>query len=91
MSLLRTARKVAVASAVHGRVQQRQAQRFAATSAPAPGAPAPSVPARPATPGPVDAIDPAQRIALLVQLGELRDAGLLTSDEFEAQKAALLA
>jgi hypothetical protein len=26
-----------------------------------------------------------------VQLGELRDAGLLTSDEFEAQKAALLA
>ncbi|HEY0189261.1 MAG TPA: SHOCT domain-containing protein [Cellulomonas sp.] len=102
MSMLRTARRVAVASAVHGRVQQRQAQKFAgpppAAAAPAPVAPVAAVPVQPdpvpppAAPVPATPpADPAQRLALIVQLGELRDAGLLTPEEFEAQKARLLA
>ena len=99
MSLLRTARRVAVASAVHGRVQQKQAQRFGAApiraGAPAPAAaPAatapPPAPAAPPMAAPA-AVDPAQRLALLAQLGQLRDSGVLSAAEFEDQKARLLA
>jgi hypothetical protein len=32
-----------------------------------------------------------QKMAELTQLGQLRDAGILTEDEFNAQKAAILA
>jgi hypothetical protein len=91
MSLLRTASHVAVASSVNGRIRQRQARRMAASGAfDAPAAPAQAAP----PPAPVlaaPAPDPAERIALLRQLGELRDSGLLTTEEFEAQKARLLA
>lgn len=102
MGLFKTAAKVAVASSVHGRVQRRQAQRWAAAdqanaaaqaaAAPPPVAPAPvAPPAPPAAPAP-PAEDPMQRkIALLTQLGELRTAGVLTDAEFEAQKAVILA
>lgn len=102
MGLFKTAAKVAVASSVHGRVQRRQAQRWAAAdqanaaaqaaAAPPPVAPAPVAPAAPpAAPAP-PAEDPMQRkIALLTQLGELRTAGVLTDAEFEAQKAVILA
>ncbi|OJV78894.1 MAG: hypothetical protein BGO37_00605 [Cellulomonas sp. 73-92] len=89
MSLLRTASHVAVASAVNGRVRQRQMRRMAGLgAAPAPAA-APEV-----TPPPAPAAPPpaaADRIALLRQLGELRDAGVRTTEEFETQKARLLA
>ncbi len=102
MGLFKTAAKVAVASSVHGRVQRRQAQRWAAAdqanaaaqaaASPPPVAPAPvAPPAPPAAPAP-PAEDPMQRkIALLTQLGELRTAGVLTDAEFEAQKAVILA
>lgn len=95
MSLLRTASHVAVASAVNGRVRQRQMRRMAGTvPPPAPSAlaapPAPPV-APPAPPAAPAHTDPAERIALLRQLGELRDAGVLTAEEFETQKARLLA
>lgn len=95
MSLLRTARRVAVASAVHGRVQHAQAQKFGAptraAAAPAP-APAPAAPPVAAAPAPAPAAsDPAQRLALLTQLGQLRDSGVLSAAEFEEQKARLLA
>jgi hypothetical protein len=88
------------ASAVSGRVQRRQAERFAdrdaqiyadrttayqqdmAQQAPAPApAPAPPPPAAPQT----------DMITQLKELGELRDSGILTEEEFAAQKAKLLA
>ncbi len=99
MSLLRTAGHMAVASSVHGRVQQRQRRRWAADApsvpepAVAPAAPAPPVAPVAAAPAPAAsvAIDPAQRIALLTQLAELHRAGVLSDEEFGAQKAQLLA
>ena len=84
--LLRTAAHAHVASSVIGRNQRRQQQRWAQqgqTAAPA-AAPAAAAPAAPAG-GDMDA-----KIAQLKQLGELRDAGILTDAEFEAQKARLL-
>ena len=84
--LLRTAAHAHVASSVIGRNQRRQAQRWAAQDqAAAPAAPAPA--AAPAAP--VSDID--AKLARLKQLGELRDAGILTETEFEAKKAAVLA
>lgn len=89
MSLLRRAGRVAVASSIHGSVQQRQRSRWAAQAAqqtPAAQQVTPAAPAPATTP-----VDPAQRIALLKDLAELHSAGVLTDAEFSAQKAALLA
>ena len=89
MSLLRTARRAAVASAVHGRVQQRQRERWAAESqAAAPVAPAAPAPA-PAQPAPAPT-STDELISQLERLGKLRDSGVLTEAEFAAQKARLL-
>jgi hypothetical protein len=90
MSLLKTAAKVGVATSVHGRVQRRQqnrwAQQDAAAMASAPqGAPAPQ-PAPAAAP----AVDFDTKLSQLKQLGDLRDAGILTEAEFEIKKAAIL-
>lgn len=74
MSLLRTARRAAVASAVHGRVQQRQKERWAASH----DQPAPAT-------GNTDDL-----IGQLERLGQLRDSGVLSEAEFTAQKARLL-
>jgi len=82
--LLRTAAHAHVASSVIGRNQRRQQQRWAQQGqAAAPAAPAPA--AAPAG-GDMDA-----KIAQLKQLGELRDAGILTDAEFDAKKAQILA
>lgn len=100
MGLLKTAAKVGVASAVHGRVQRRQQQRWArqdaqaaaadaqalATVAPAPAASQPGTATQMA---PVN--DAAAQLELLAKLGELRQAGVLTEAEFEAKKAEILA
>jgi hypothetical protein len=92
----RTAVVAGTASAVSGRVQRRQAEKFAdrdaqiyadrseaysqqmAAAEPAPQ-PAPSAP--PAN------VDP---ISQLERLGALRDQGILTEEEFAAQKAKVL-
>ena len=78
----RTAAIAGTATAVSGRVQRRQAERWAEQGqgyAPAPeAAPAPAAPAADDT------------VAQLTQLGELRDKGVLTEEEFAAQKAKLL-
>ena len=80
MSLLRSARRVAVASAVHGSVQRRQRDRWAAAATPA------AVPAPPA-----GATDGASDVIVqLERLGALRDSGVLTEAEFAAQKARIL-
>ncbi|MFT3969429.1 MAG: SHOCT domain-containing protein [Micropruina sp.] len=104
MGLFKTAAKVAVASSVHGRVQRRQTERWAAqdqaaaqTAPPpvvqaAPPQPVVQAPPTPAAPPAEPAEDAMQRkITLLTQLGELRTAGVLTDVEFEAQKAVILA
>ena len=75
----RTAVVAGTASAVSGRVQRRQQSRWAqqepAYAEPAPAASAPA------------ADDP---IAKLKELGELHQSGVLTDEEFAAQKAKLL-
>jgi hypothetical protein len=81
MSILKTAAKVAVASSVHGRVQRRQRERWAAADQ---AAAAPPVQTAPPPPAADDVI------AQLERLGKLRDSGVLTEAEFSAQKARLL-
>ena len=84
MGILKTAATVAVASSVHGRVQRRQQQRWAAQDQAA-QAPPPQGPAAPASPN-----DMSERLAQLSKLGDLKNAGILTEAEFEQQKARLL-
>ena len=92
MGILKTAAKVAVASSVHGRVQRRQQQRWAAQDQAAglapPAAAQPSLGAAPppqATPA-----DMSERLAQLAQLSDLKNAGVLTDAEFDEQKARIL-
>ena len=83
----RTAVVAGTASAVAGRVQHRQQGRWAAQEqqAAAQQAPAPEPQyAEPAASGTDD------KLAQLKQLGELRDAGVLTDAEFEGQKGKIL-
>lgn len=85
--LLRTAAHAAVASSVHGRVQRRQAARFAR---PAPQPAAAPAPVQAAPPAPPAGPDFQTKIDLLTQLGQLRDAGILSEAEFEVKKAEIL-
>lgn len=87
----RTAVVAGTASAVGGRVRHRQEQRWAEQeaqqyqqAAPAP-APAPVAPAPAAAPAAESSV-----IDQLKQLGELKEQGILTEEEFAAQKAKLL-
>lgn len=102
MGLIKTGAKMAVASSVHGRVQRRQQQRWAAQDQAAampaaqPGLtaqpPAAVAAAAPAPPAPQVSppLSTAEKIAQLKNLGELRDAGVLTDFEFESEKRKLL-
>jgi len=96
---LKTAATVAVASSVHGRIQRRQQNRWAAQDqANAAAMPAPpaqyAAPAHPpqayAEPTPPQPADMNDRLAQLKQLGELLSAGVLTQAEFDQQKARIL-
>jgi Short C-terminal domain len=95
----RTAVVAGTATAVSGRVQRRQAERFAGRdaqiaadrqqayeqqAAPPPQAPAPQAPAPQAAAGMSDTI------AQLKDLAELKAQGILTEEEFAAQKAKIL-
>ncbi|HYJ27580.1 MAG TPA: SHOCT domain-containing protein [Nocardioides sp.] len=116
--MARTAVVAGTASAVSGRVQRRQADKFAErdahaaaqrseayaqeTGAPPAYAPPPTqygappqqvyaaAPPEPQYAPPPAAASQADVLNQLKQLGELRDAGVLTEDEFAAQKAKLL-
>ena len=96
MGLLKTAATVAVASSVHGRVQRRQQNRWAAqdqSSSAAVPAPPPAQYAAPVPPQQAPAAPSAdmnERLAQLKQLGELLSAGVLTQAEFEQQKGRIL-
>jgi hypothetical protein len=95
MGILKTAAKVGVASAVHGRVQRRQQMRWAAEdqrveAAAPPPPPPPSAPTPGHAPAPPPAADSGERLAQLKLLGELKDSGVLTEFEFESEKRKLL-
>jgi hypothetical protein len=98
VGLLKTAATVAVASSVHGRIQRRQQNRWAAQDqagfAGPPGPPqayAEPVPPPPQAPAaPAASADMGDRLAQLTQLGELLKAGVLTQAEFEQQKTRIL-
>lgn len=78
--MARTAVVAGTATAVSNRVSRRQGERWAAQEATEqPAAPAPAPAAGPST------------IDQLKELGELKQQGVLTEEEFEAQKAKLLA
>jgi Short C-terminal domain len=83
--MARTAVVAGTATAVSNRVSRRQGQRWAEQDAyryqeAAPPPPAPAAPAAPA-------VDPIEQ---LKQLGALHQQGVLTDEEFAAQKAKLL-
>jgi hypothetical protein len=87
MGILKTAAKVGVASAVHGRVQRRQQLRWAAEDQRVgPAAPPPPPSASPPPPP----LDSGERLAQLKLLGDLKDSGVLTEFEFESEKRKLL-
>jgi Short C-terminal domain len=76
----RTAVVAGTATAVSNRVSRRQTERWAQQDAPQAGY----------AEAPPQAAAPADPIAQLKELGELRDSGVLTEEEFAAQKAKLL-
>ncbi|AWE53944.1 MULTISPECIES: SHOCT domain-containing protein [Streptomyces] len=91
----RTAVISGTATAVSNRVSRRQAGRWAEQDRQrgmvyeqeaAPVAPAP-----PAPPEPVAADDMTAKIEQLKQLGDLKAQGVLTEEEFQAQKRRILA
>ncbi len=90
----RTAVVAGTATAVSGRVSRRQQGRWAAKedAAAAEAAPAPAPAPAPAQyqEAPPAAPSTDDKLAQLKQLGELRDAGVLTDAEFEAQKGKIL-
>ena len=84
----RTAVVAGTATGVSNRVSRRQASRWSQQDA---YPPEPEYAAPPPAPAPVAAAPAApDPIAQLKQLGELRDAGVLTEEEFAAQKARVL-
>jgi hypothetical protein len=82
-TVARTAAIAGTATAVSGRVQRRQANKWSQQEA----AQAPPE----AAPAPVAAAPAPSMIDQLKELGELKEQGILTEDEFAAQKAKLLA
>jgi hypothetical protein len=96
----RTAVVAGTATAVSNRVSRRQASRWSEPQAQAPQAPLYQEPAYQPAPAPAAPVAPAapaaassatDRIAALKDLADLQAAGILSPEEFEAEKARLLA
>jgi hypothetical protein len=83
--MARTAVVAGTATAVSNRVSRRQADRWAAQDAYAPPQPDPY--AQPAPPPPSGGAD---RVDQLKELAALREQGVLTEEEFAAEKARIL-
>ncbi len=81
----RTAVVAGTATAVSGRVQRRQSQRWAAQEPP------PQEYAAPPPPAPAPAPAPESRVDKLKDLADLKQQGVLTEEEFAAEKARILA
>lgn len=80
----RTAVVAGTATAVSGRVSRRQANRWSEQSE------AQATEQQP-PPSPQAQASTDDKLAQLKELGELKDGGVLTEAEFEAQKAKILA
>jgi hypothetical protein len=83
--MARTAVVAGTATAVSNRVSRRQSERWAAQE-PAPYYPQEQAPPPAAAPAPSG----ESRIDQLKELGELKAQGVLTDQEFEAEKARIL-
>jgi Short C-terminal domain len=81
--MARTAVVAGTATTVSNRVSRRQSQRWAAQDAPPQGY------AEPPAPAPAPA--PESRVDKLKDLAALKQQGVLTEQEFEAEKARILA
>ena len=98
MGLLKTGLKAAVAvktaDVIHERVLARQQEHAAAQGHPAPAAavaqPGSTTPIAAAPAPAATSPDMGDKLTQLKQLGELREAGVLTDAEFAAQKAQIL-
>jgi hypothetical protein len=77
----RTAVVAGTATAVSNGVSRRQANRWAQQNA---------EPAPPPSPAPPGGASSEGTIAQLKELGELKASGVLTQEEFDAQKAKIL-
>ena len=86
--MARTAVVAGTATAVSNRVSRRQANRWADQQAPQQYEPAPTYAPPPA---PAPAAPAPDLISQLKELAALKEQGILTDAEFEAQKAKLLA
>ena len=80
----RTAMIAGTATAVSNRVSRRQANKWAQQEAP------PEPQAAPAPAAPAAAPEGEDRYAKLKELGELKAQGVLTEQEFAAEKARVL-
>ena len=78
--MARTAVVAGTATAVSGRVQRRQQDKWADQEQQ-------QMAAQPVAAAPVEQEDPMEK---LKQLGELHDSGVLTDEEFAAAKAKIL-
>ncbi len=83
----RTAVIAGTATTVSNRVSRRQGQRWAEQDAQQVQPQQAAAPPPPAPPAPAPSADP---IAQLKELGELHTSGVLTDEEFAAQKAKIL-
>ena len=86
----RTAVVAGTATAVSGRVARRQASRAQPQVGAAASEQAPPPPPPPPPPSPPSGSGTADTIAQLKELAQLKDDGILTDAEFEAQKAKIL-
>ena len=86
--MVRTAAVAGTATAVSGRVRHRQDNRWAQQEEQGSAAAAPQAPPAPAAPAPSAA---PSTIDQLKELAELKSQGVLTDEEFAAQKAKVLA
>jgi putative oligomerization/nucleic acid binding protein len=86
--VVRTAAVAGTATAVSNRVSRRQAQRWSQQGSYAADEPEPAYAApAPAAPAPAAAADPIEQ---LKELAALKAQGVLTDEEFAAQKARIL-
>lgn len=88
--MARTAVVAGTATAVSNRVSRRQAERWAAEDQSAYGQPVyaePQYVEQAPMPAAAPAPDPVEQ---LTKLGQLRDSGVLTEEEFAAEKAKIL-
>ncbi|MFD9946348.1 SHOCT domain-containing protein [Nonomuraea sp. NPDC059023] len=84
-AMARTAVITGTATAVSGGIQRRQARRMEEQEA------ASAAQAQAQAQAQAPATDPAERMRLLRELGQMKADGLLTEAEFAAEKARILA